>query len=947
MKSSQRYSKRAAALLMTGCSLTTTPAVFAAEGDSSNAAVEELVVTGSRIARSDASSVGAMTTMTAADIAQVAPTSIGDVLQQMPSVGVSLNSNGTQGTSFGVSAINLRYLGSAEGSGNRTLVLVDGHRWVNGVGGRGFRDFVDLNTIPLGIIERVEVLKDGASAIYGADAIAGVVNIHTLKQLDGLQVTARVGQSSRNDSENYSGYVNWGHSMDRASMLLSVSYNDSKPIFTEDRVLTARAMAPLTAAPNSPRGLFVLPGLSNNAYFGTPAGFANNAANAVTLNAYGASIGSAALADNSFHVARLPGDDYNTMAQGFYATGPSERVGVYGRFNYDLTESTSAYIDALYNKRESGQLFSPVQLDIRGSNGFSISNDQAFNPFGTANGVPLANALGFAGNTLRIQRVPIEVGNRDTRQEVTTYRVAAGLAGTLQLAGEWRWDAFFSWAKNEADFDSFNQVNFENIYLALRSPAACAAAVGCTPLNLFGTITPEMANYIRYDAHDENSAEQYDFAANVSRSLFDLPGGALGIAVGYEYRKEFASDRPDPFAATPSSILPLVNGQPQLRTSVLTRDSTRGSYDLHELYTELNAPLLADIPGIYRLDVDAAVRYSQYSSVGGKATSKLGVAYRPIEDVLVRGTFSEGFRAPSILELFQPQRRLNLQGVDPCNGGGAGLPGCAGVPTTYNQNQFNNGLIDGLSGGNPQLEPETAETLSVGVAITPQVLRGLSVTFDWFEITVDDAIASQNATQILNSCAVSGTFCELFQRAPTGEITGLTQTLANLNQIRVAGVDTTTRYAFDTPIGEFEAVLDVSYLDKFQTFVPQPDGSIVIDERAGKSDQPRSTFPHWKGQAALSYSLDAINASWRTRYIGASDDIPNNAINGGRIDATYFHDLQLGYSFSERDVKVALGVDNVFDELPPASAANNPINFDIYTYDVRGRYYYVRLAAEF
>lgn len=903
-----------------------------------------ITVTGSRIARKDATSVGPLSTLTNEDIAAAAPTSVGDILQSMPSVGVSLNSNGTQGTSFGVSSINLRYLGSAEGSGNRTLVLVDGKRWVNAVGGRGFRDFVDLNTIPLGIIDRIEVLKDGASAIYGADAIAGVVNIHTKRRLDGLEASARVGVTSRGDNQNYSGFVNFGKTFDRASFLVSASFNDTKPILTSDRAITARALTPLTSAPTSPQGLYVLPGLSGNAYFGTPTGFGNSAANAIARNFGVNTIGSGAAADNDFHLARLPGDDYNTQTQGIYATGPSKRYGFFGRVSYDVTDSITFTTEALYNYRKSSQLFSPFPLDIRGSNGFRISADQAYNPFGTANGVPTANALAFSGNTFRIQRVPTEVGNRDNMQTVETWRLAAGLEGDLELAGNWKWDAFFSWSKNTADFNASNQINLENVYLGLHSPALCAATAGCVPLNAFGTITPQMADYMRYNAHDENGASQYDFTLNLSRELFALPAGPVGFAAGYEYRKESAYDRPDLFAATPSALLPLVNGAKQNPTTAQSRDPTTGSYDLHEVYGEINVPLLADKPGFYSLDIDAAARYSHYSTVGGKLTTKVGVAWRPIEDMLVRGTFSEGFRAPSILELYQGARQTNFQGTDPCNGGGSGLVGCAGVPAAYNQSQFNAGLIAGLVAGNQNLNPETATTWSAGVALTP---GDFTFTVDWFKINVNDAIAAQTASQILTSCANTGTFCDLVTRASSGEITQLRQAVVNLSRIEVSGIDATARYRTALGAGKIEASVDVSYLDSFKSFIPQPSGTITVDERAGKSDQPRSTFPRWKGVASLRYSSDSWSLGWKTRYIGSSDDIPNNAVNGGKVDAVFYHDAQASFDVNNGAYSFAVGVDNVFDRQPPASAANNPINFDIYTYDIRGRYLYVRVGTKF
>ncbi len=926
-----------------------TTAAAAAPAPQTDAAeiLNEIVVTGSRIQRSDASSVGPLTTLNAGDIAAAAPTSAGDLLQALPGVGVSLNSNGTQGTSFGVSSINLRYLGSAEGSGNRTLVLVDGHRWVNAVGGRGFRDFVDLNTIPLGIIDSIEVLKDGASAIYGADAIAGVVNIRTKRDLEGLEVNTRFGRSDRNDNENVSGYLNWGDRAGAASWLLSMSYNDTKPVRTDARALTTRALAPLTAPPTSPRGLFVLPGLSNNAFFGTPLNFAANAANAVTRLPGVATIGTGNQADNSFRVARLPEDDFNTQAQGVYAIGPSERLGAFARFSLEMGDSLDGYAEVLYNERKSSQLFSPVLLDVRGSNGFSIPRDQAFNPFGTANGVPTANALAFSGSTLRIQRVLEEVGNRDNQQEVKTFRFAAGLDGTAVLAGEWRWDAFMSWSRNEASFTALNQVNFESIFRALGAPTVCAAATGCTPLNIFGQITAPMADYIRYNGYDEQEATQVNVALNATRDLFELPAGTVGFATGYEYRREKAVDVPDAFAATLSSVLPLVGGARQAPTTAQSRDPTSGSYDLHELYAEVSAPLLADQPLAYSLNVDAALRHSNYSTVGGETTAKFGVAYRPVSSVLLRGTYSQGFRAPSILELYQGSRNTNFQAVDPCNGGGSGRPGCAGVPASYNQNQFGAGTITGLVAGNPNLKPETADTLTAGIALTPQFLEGFSWTIDWFNIEVNDAIASQTATQLLQACALRQLNCDLIRRAPSGEVLQLRQAVVNLANIEVEGIDSTLRYVVDSAAGRFDAMIDVSYLDRFRTSIVQPDGSLTIDDRAGKSDQPRSTFPRIKAQAGLRYSRSGFEAGYKARYIGSSKDVPGNAINGGSLDAITYHDLQLAYSFADSKYRVAIGIDNLADEQPPASAANNPINFDIYTYDIRGRYLYATLGVKF
>lgn len=503
--------------------------------------VDEIVVTGSRIQRKDADSVGPVLTLTAEDIKNSGATSIGDLLQKLPSAGVSLNSNGTHGSSYGASSINLRYLGGAEGSGNRVLVLVDGHRWVDGVGQRGFRDFVDLNTMPLGMIEGIEVLKDGASAIYGADAIAGVVNIQTLRDFDGVRLSARYGSTDRGDGEQFQTIANFGKRFDNGALVFSASYVKDSPILTADRDLTRVTLVPQTTPGTSPSGLFILPGLSNNAFFGTGAGFGSSASPIVAngLTGYGAG----AAADNSFHTAALPGDYYNTQAQGIYTTGPSERYGFYGRYRGDLSDTLSFHAEALFNRRVSDQMFSPVLLDIGGTSGtirgFSLPSNHAFNPFGTANGVPTANALAFGTNQAwRVRKVMTDVGNRDNAQDVKTYRFGAGFDGEVSLFGrDFSWDAYGSYARNEMKSSALNGVNYENLFLGLGSPATCAATAGCVPVNLFAPMTAEAADFIRYTTRETNSTEIYDLAFNITGDVYELPAGPLAVAAGYEYRQ--------------------------------------------------------------------------------------------------------------------------------------------------------------------------------------------------------------------------------------------------------------------------------------------------------------------------------------------------------------------------------------------------------------------------
>lgn len=912
----------------------------------------EVVVTGSRIQRRDAATVGPLLTITADDIAKSGSVSPGDLLQKLPSAGVSLNSNGTQGTSYGASSINLRYLGGSEGSGNRVLVLVDGHRWVDAVGQRGFRDFVDLNTIPMGMIEGMEVLKDGASAIYGADAIAGVVNIKTIRPFDGIRGSTRMGVTDKGDGSEYSATLNVGKRFGRASIILSGSYYESKAIRTDARPLTTTSLVPVTAPGTSPSGLYILPGLSSNGYFGTRPGFAGSSA-PIALNTPGTLYGSGASADNAFHTAALPGDYYNTQAQGIYSAGPSQRYGFYGRFDYELADNLNFKFEGLYNERKSDQLFSPVLLDIGGTagtvRGFYIPNNQAFNPFGTANGVPTANALAFGANSaFRVRKVMTDVGNRDNIQDVQTWRIAAGLDGSFKLFGNnWHWDAFGSYAKNSIQSTALNGINYDNLYLALGNPATCAATAGCVPVNLFGPMTPAQADYIRFTTRESNYTELWNGTVNATGTLFNLPAGEVALAVGYEYRRNRGVDNPDAIANAPSLYL---NNALYTKTTAQTRTATRGSYDLHEVYGELSVPVLKDSPVGKSLDLSLAGRYSRYSTVGGKATFKGGLGYRPVEGVLLRGTYAQGFRAPSILELYQGARQTSFQGSDPCNGGAAanvGKPGCIGVPAGYNQANYNlNGLIPGVISGNRNLRPETSDSISAGVALT--LLHGLSITVDYYNIKIKNAIASQSPTQIMQLCAQrAGVFCELVQRdASTGAIINLLQGAQNLNSIKTDGVDATVRYDFTTGVGRFGAVVDASWLGSFRTVSPDPaTGGTIVDDRAGKGDQPRATYPRWKGQASLNWDGEGANATLRARYIGSTTDVVN-PVKDARTKAVTYIDAEVGFDVGEGRTRFGIGVNNLFDTQPPASYANAPINYDIYTYDARGRFLYARFSVK-
>ena len=881
-------------------------AAAAAKGEE----LQEILVVGSRIKRQDEVSSSPVQTLGEADLRISGALSIGETLQTLPTVGPSLNLNGSAGTSHGTASINLRNLGE-----NRTLVLVNGHRWINGAGTRGFRDFVDLNTIPQVMIERVEVLQDGATAIYGADAIAGVVNMHTYQRFDGSRVKAYYGISSEDDRDTVGAEALLGHSFGDSNWLLALSYLDKKPVYAQDRKVSEVPLNGLSAG--TAEGLFRESGLAAVVGFPVPsAGITRDP------GTDGSVIG-------NWRAANSTTDVFNRYYNN-YTVGPLETASVYLQNKTYFGDSLVFTLEALYNERDSDQLFSAVVPVVRGgSRGFIIANDPRVNPFG----------ITFSGSDFRIDNVFDDNGQRDNVQHVETTRIGAGLAG--DFANGWSWDSFLSWAENKATFNSENQIHLDKLALGLRACSTTGItadvsdlAAGCVPVNMFNPLTPDMVSYINFTGHDRNQTEQVDFTLNVTGELFDLPAGALAFAAGYEYREEKGLDVPDS----------IINSSPRVNTyrttSSAPRDGTKGKYDLNEVYAEFDVPLLRDRPGAQDLSLQAATRFSDYSTFGSTTNSKLGLTWRPVDSLLFRGTWAEGFRAPSILELFEGYRQTSVPVTDPCSGGGAGLPGCAGVPSSYVQPSPN---VPASVGGNPDLQPETSENISFGLVLTPAALPGGSLTLDWYSIKIDDTISTYGAQNLLELCAATGQRCNFIDREASGEIVEVADGPINLNSTEVEGIDLVLRYLADTGAGTWNFMLSASRLLDFTQKATLPDGSIEVTDKVGTAAS-RESYPEWRAMFTTQWRNGPWSANYKARYIGDTTEVADGTPRN--IGSVMYHDLSGGFAF-DNGVKIRLGVDNLFDEQPPVSLTNLNINYDISTYDPVGRFMYAQLSWDF
>ncbi len=875
------------------------PAGGASDGSEAKT-LEAVSVVGSRIRRKDETAASPVFTMERNEIESTGVVSVGELLQELPSVGSSFNATGSAGTSHGTSSLNLRNLGA-----NRSLVLVNGRRWVNGAGTRGFRDFVDLNTIPLAAVERVEVLLDGATAIYGADAIAGVVNIITFSDFDGMKLSSYVGSTDKGDGFTHNEDFLWGKSGDWGSALVSATIASNKDILAGDRDFSR---APLQ-------------GLSRN----TPAGrFRNsNAVDGFGTNAF--------VRDGSGgYRLDVPATDVYNETPDTTLVGPSDRKGVYGQLRFHLGDSATFVTEGLFNSRESSQRFPASTPRIRGGDGMMIPVDHPYNPFG----VPFQGT----GTNFEVVRMITELGPRINKQNVNTMRLAAGFEG--DFSNGWSWNTFYTYAQNKAKWTSTNQIDLDKVALALGPNDRCAANA-CVPLDIFGTITPEMADYIRANGVDRNGTKQHDFTANLTGDLFALPAGMLAFAAGIEYRKEIGFDKPGAY----------FNEEPQFitydrKTTSAPRLPTRGSYNLKEAYVEFSVPLLADLPMVKYLELSAATRHSRYSTFGGTTNSKLGLVWRPWDDLMVRTTWAQGFRAPSINELYAGMRQTNLPANDPCNGGGAGKPGCAGVPDGYNQANYSGGSIHSTVGGNPDLSPETSVNRSTGFIYTPGFAKGLSWSVDWYDIDLKEAISSFGSQNLLNLCANTGQRCNLVRRDTSGEIINLTDGPINLNRLRAKGVDTTLRYQLPKQaVGNIDLMFNAAYLTAFDRYDTLPNGEVRVARRAGKSDIARESFPRWKANTSIEWSRDAWSANWSMHYIGNTDE--GAAPGYGRIPAQLTHDVWAGYRLKAQPVTFTLGVQNLFDKDPPLSYVNGgDLNFDMSTYNPRGRFIYAKATID-
>ena len=934
------------------------PAVALAQDDTGEQikTLDRVEVTGTRIKTSEAEGLVPVQRITREDIDRSGLTSIGDVVQALTGSGSALNTKFNSSGNFGFppdgsgvgagsAQADLRHLGS-----KRVLVLVDGVRWVNEASASGVGAATDLNTIPLAIVDRIEVLEDGASSLYGSDAIAGVVNIITRKNFDGLSLNAQVGQYGEGDGTTKSLDVAWGWNTDRANVFLGLSYTDQDVIYSRDRAQSSFPVPGTGIAFGSsgtPTGRFIFIDPNTNEVFDiTP----NNGASSPTFDPSQ----TGCTRTDDYHCFSTA-DRFNFSQFNLLLT-PSERLGAFGQVRFDFSDSVSGYAKVLFNRRESTNQAAPEPWFLGPeagtgnpqADGIFISALNPFNPFGFD--------LDSATNLILIGRRPVEGGARVFEQDVDTWYVGAGLEGVIDANRTLYWDVNVAFSENKAQQTNFGSYNIRNIALALGDPAACAAVAGCTPLNIFGgpgTITPAMLAWIQPVVRDRSQNELALLTANLSGSLFDLPAGSVDFAAGLEHRRLEGWYQPDALTVAGD-----YNGVPSLPTA--------GEYDVSELFFELNFPLLENTEIGQRLDFTVAGRYSDYSTGISEFTPKYGLRFQLVDELVFRASYAEGFRAPSIGELFGSASRFDAQLNDPCStplldSSLAGNCAALGVPANYQQP---NPQISITTGGNDQLDPESSESFSAGFIWSPSFLEDSEfaerVDFEvtYYRHDIEGAIQAIDAQTQLDLCVqtLDALYCNGITRAPTGGINGFNNRLTNLGTIETDGWDVDLFWVFpETDWGKFSAAWRNTFVGDYEAVgaagqvQPQGPGIEVVD----------SAIPEWTSNFTLDWKSGNWNAAWTVRHISELREECGNAVSfpvcsnpatgTNVLDAITYNDLQLGYRFGNGEgLGLTFGVNNVFDEDPPICLSCSLNGYDASTYDIPGgRFYYLRADIKF
>jgi iron complex outermembrane receptor protein len=921
------------------------------------ASLQRVEVTGSRIRQVDLETAQPITVMTQEQIQKTGLVTVGDIIANMSAAGSpdfskggTLVSNSEQGGQYA----NLRNLGS-----NRLLVLVDGKRWTATVDG-----YTDLSTIPSSMIDRIEVLKDGASAIYGSDAIAGVLNIILKKSMDGGSLSLYEGANQHGgDGKSKDFSLSYGANNDKASVLFGLTHTEQGAVWARDRDITSYTYGPDHYA----AGLGVSPWgrIRNVSASGTATGINQMVNHTGTYDGVGT--GSAANVAGNYHTYTGAEQDLYNSSQDMMFTSPTKLDSIFTKGTFELPYGMHFATTALYAQRKSSTQVAGYPLNSLSQSAYPVYIDanSYYNPDPGSN-------LFFYRRTIEVPRV--------TENESQTLHIDATLSGEFNLAGRtFNWDVGYNHSNVSGSKLSTGNVNLLNLKKALgpsfmnaEGVVQCGTAASpialslCTPFNILGgpsASTPAALAYVMSTGQLTYGSTVNSATANVSSELYTLPAGAIGFAAGLEERGVDGYNRPGQFEQSGYS-------------TDLAGNSTVGHYSVKEAYFELNIPVLKDLPFAKSLSFDLASRHSDYSNFGNTNNSKVSFMWKPVNDLLVRGTWAQGFRAPTVGDTFGGGSQSFDTYLDPCDSrygeaahtaAVAQRCAAAGVPAGFKQTNAAGVAISGTGGaqsaypfeagaGNEALRPETAVTNTLGFVYSPSFLPGASVSLDYFDIKIDNRITAVSATYIANQCYIEGipSFCSSIQRNADGSITNLARGNANLGKLETDGADLTLGYRFPmTKYGRFALRSDTSYTHSYKV------------KASADSDWADYAGDYYynkiKSNVSLDWTMGNWNATWTARYYSPvrdecwSDTVECSNPNGytesfgtgyNKLGAETYHDINVGYKTSWKG-QIMVGINNAFDKKPRITYAGAASSSSVDADMPIDRFFYVRYNQAF
>jgi outer membrane receptor protein involved in Fe transport len=950
---------------------------LAAEGD-----LEEVVVTGSRIARPDFQSASPILSLSEQRFERASSNTVEGVLNTLPQFVPAFGSTSNNPSNGGQANLSLRGLPTTS-----TLVLLDGRRLMpaNGNG------VADVNIIPPALIESVEVITGGASAVYGSDAIAGVVNFKLRHEFDSIELDAMGGLTEQGDGQEYSVSVSGGADFadNRGSIVGFAGYSSRSLVTYADRDFSRYALVwfgPQQGTLGPQRGFIA--GGSNTILEGRAviSGVDRDAFSAL-FTLYGApgAIYQPSVSFNEDRTLFTPGFGLQPPRQGgvanfrgtrdpvayndrLYAYNyapfnalqmPLDRTSLFGRAEFAFNESAQLYAQGLYSSYSVAMRLAPTPV--------SDVSIPVTNPYVPADLVSLL-ATRDDPAPFEFSKRMLDIGPRTADQQYEVYQFTAGLQGALGAG--WRYDGYFQLGRNnDEETQSNNVLRSKFMDLTYASDGGAALCGGYDPFGL-APITPACAAYMSVDGTNRSDVSQDIVELAANGPVFSVPAGEVQLAVGVMYKRDEYTYRSDPV-----SKIFLDDGFSDIQGFNPALDIVGRDHNM-DVYFEASLPLLRDVRGARSLDTVVGYRVSNYASAGNVDAYKAELLYEPVDPVRIRGSFQRAVRAPSVYELYLPQLGpvVFLDGAepDPCVAGSSArtgdhgtevtaLCGAQGIPSallpTYS---YDSDFAPGVAGGNPDLKPEAADTLTAGVVLRPSSsnrwLQPLQVSIDWYRIEVDDAIKTPFVASAVTRCydatfnpafAVDNAYCEFFRRDPvSGNIVDAKEIYRNVGLLSTSGIDLQIDWKVDVGPGTVSANWLASWVDSFKV----SDGpGLKADEHVGTVGfDVGGSFPEWKWNLRADYSWAGVSVGAQWRFIdGMRDADPETQFD---VPSRDYFDVFAGYDFEDgtlAGLSVHAGVENLTDEAPPIFPSYVQANTDPSQYDTLGRRYYARLTYRF